>query len=218
MCVQGRGEGGLGSSSTLLRPAVSPIVLRKKYPLRNLVWAGKILEGEGHGHSEASGREVTEERRRKGGRKRTGHPPSESWGVVSPGVRSAPSLIPAASVQRTLRSVSPTSTWTAPPTSAGSLFSLQRPRGLSLDAEMLQDLFISHLPLRLDLRLCPPLPATPHRGPGAGAGLSEEGGWRRLIPVSRGHGASADAEIVKWTQDVFPVPPNPPEAQEATEL
>lgn len=103
-----RGSGGLGSSSTLLRTAMSSIFLRKKQP----GCAGKVVESEGHGHSEASERpERSGEGREE--EKRTPPPPPESWGFAAP-------LPPAAvSVQRTLRSQS--LPLLLRPTAAGSL-------------------------------------------------------------------------------------------------
>lgn len=59
------GERDLNSNSILLRPAVCPVVLREKQPVRCLVWAGKVLEGDAVGTMK-SGLEPVE-RSREGG-------------------------------------------------------------------------------------------------------------------------------------------------------
>lgn len=57
MYVEGcGGDGDLSSSSTFLGPAVSSFVFREKWPVAGLVWTGKVIEGDGRGHSEAPGR------------------------------------------------------------------------------------------------------------------------------------------------------------------
>lgn len=143
----------------------------------------------------------------KGGRRRSGHRPPESWGFAAP-------LPPAAvSVQRTLRSRSrpllrplqgpcpPPSQPTRPVTgrrrAAGLVYSTLTPEaGPALV----------------------PAPPTPPGGGGCGAGaaFSEAGGWRRGIPVPRAHRGSLQVSRA-WRGRGAPLPPNPREAQVATE-
>lgn len=70
------GERDLSSNSILLRPTVSHVVLREKQPVRGLVWAEKVLEGDAVGTMKF-GLEPAERSREGRGLRRSGHPPSE---------------------------------------------------------------------------------------------------------------------------------------------
>lgn len=171
-----RGRGGLGSSSTLLRTVMSSIFLRKKWPVRSLVCAGKVLEGEGHGHSEASERS---ERSGEGREEEKRTPPSGILGLRrTPASRSCFGYSGPCGLNLA-HSSSDLCRIPARP--------LQSRPGLSLDAEVLQDLFIPHLP-RGSACACA-LPPTPPRGRGLRS-------WRRggrleeVIPVPGHIGAA----------------------------
>lgn len=88
-CSGGR---DLSLNSILLRPAVSPVVLREKQPARGLMWAGKVLEADAVGTMK-SGLEPAE-RSREGRGLRSRHPPAEPCGVVISRMQSAPPRLP----------------------------------------------------------------------------------------------------------------------------